>query len=259
MIQRIWSKWAKTKLLLRHSKLKEVVPETKLMNFDSLHKMLHTYPFVYIKPIAGTFGNGVMRVEKLRSGGYQYQSGLTVLTFRSYESLYASIMKHKKRPPYLVQRGIRLLQYHRRKFDIRVMVQKAPNGTWETTGFIGRVAHPHKIVTNYHSGGTPMPLATLLSSYMTSAQIGAFCEKLEDLGVQMAQCLQERYPHIKEIGADIAVDRSFTPWILEINTMPDIFIFKHLKDKAIVRKMYRYAVAYGRYRKTNRIKAGKKV
>lgn len=258
-IQRISNKWTKTKILLQHSKLREFVPETKLMKLDSLQSMLDTYGFVYIKPIAGTYGNGVMRVEKRRSGGYQYQSSFTVYPFRSYESMYASIMKKKKKPPYLVQRGIRLLKHNRRRFDIRVMVQKNPRGIWETTGVIGRLAHPRKIVTNYHSGGTPMSITTLLSSHMTPAQIEAYSEKLKELGVQIANCFQERYPQLKEIGADIAVDRSLTPWILEINTMPDLFLFNHLKDKSILRRMYRYAVAYGRYRKRNRIKAGKKV
>lgn len=104
-----------------------------------------------------------------------------------------------------------------------------------------------------------MSITTLLSSHMTPAQIEAYSEKLKELGVQIANCFQERYPQLKEIGADIAVDRSLTPWILEINTMPDLFLFNHLKDKSILRRMYRYAVAYGRYRKRNRIKAGKKV
>ncbi|MNP63561.1 hypothetical protein D3C76_1589710 [compost metagenome] len=73
-----------------------------------------------------------------------------------------------------------------------------------------------------------------------------FTGGLKRLGVSVAKQLDAAYPGIKEIGIDIAVDRSHKSWILEVNTCPDPYIFRILKDKDIFRKVIRYAKAYGR-------------
>jgi hypothetical protein len=65
--------------------------------------------------------------------------------------------KLTKSSPYVVQRGIHLLRQSGRSFDLRIMVQKNPKGEWETTGVIGRLGDPKKIVTNVCKGGTSLP------------------------------------------------------------------------------------------------------
>jgi hypothetical protein len=250
-IQRVGDKWAKTRLLLDHSGLKDLVPETKRMNSSTLRSMLDTYKHVYVKPIHGTFGIGVMRVMKT-ADGYQFQHGTNLYKYRSYEALYDAISRSVRRPSYLVQKGIDLLKYKKRKFDLRVMVQRNPNGAWESTGIIGRLGHPKKIVTNFHNGGTLMEPGTLLSPYLNMEQRTALLEKLKKIGVQVGNHFQTRYPQLKELGLDIALDQTFKPWILEVNTMPDPFIFRKLKDKSIFRKVYRYAAAYGRFKSRTR-------
>ena len=146
------NKWLKTKAIVRDAKVRGWVPDTRLMNLPSLRAMLRRYGMVYVKPVSGTYGRGVMRVEAGK-GAYAYQVEQTKRRFATIEALYRSIVRHKRKRPYLVQRGIRLLKYKGRRFDIRVMVQRNLKGRWETTGIIGRVAHPRKIVTNFHSGG----------------------------------------------------------------------------------------------------------
>jgi hypothetical protein len=60
---------------------------------------------------------------------------------------------------------------------------------------------------------------------------------LSDLNVfskQVAKAFQRRYPSIKELGIDIAVDKSLFPWIIEVNTRPVIKLFNGLKDKRML-------------------------
>ncbi|MBP1936177.1 YheC/YheD family protein [Paenibacillus sediminis] len=242
-------KWLKTKTLLKHKHIREYVPKTRRMSKEELLSMLEQFAMVYLKPTIGTQGKGVMRVEQLSASNntkFRYQSGIQTKSLRNYNSLYQTINKHKLKPSYLVQQGIELLTYKNRRFDVRVMVQKNPKKVWESTGIIGRLAHPKKIVTNYHSGGTPLPLETLLQPYLIADQITEYLKILNHLGVEIALSLEKKYPGINSIGVDIGIDKNFKPWILEVNTRPDVYIFKELKDKRTFRKIYRYAKQLGR-------------
>ncbi|MHA6481585.1 YheC/YheD family protein [Paenibacillus sp. strain BS8-2] len=245
-IQRVRSKWTKTKVLLRSSEMHEYIPQTKQFNRESLQSMLQSYGMVYVKPISGTYGNGVIRVERDReSGGYRYQIETKERSFPTMDALYHSLQAYASRKGYIVQKGIHLLKHKSRRFDLRVMVQKNLSNRWETSGIIGRLAHPHKIITNYHSGGTLMAIEQLMSSHLTSTEVGALKNKLRQVGVMTAKQLSTTYPGLKELGIDIAIDTKFHPWILEVNTKPHPYIFNKLADKSMHRKVTRYAAAYG--------------
>ncbi|MGO4276757.1 YheC/YheD family protein, partial [Paenibacillus sp. TAF58] len=43
------------------------------------------------------------------------------------------------------------------------------------------------------------------------------------------------------------------PWVLEVNTAPDPFIFNQLKDKKMFFKVLRYARANGRFLRVKRM------
>ncbi|MFF2092073.1 YheC/YheD family protein [Paenibacillus sp. NPDC058174] len=250
-IQRVTSKWAKTNALLKLEEMKEYIPETQHYSRESLFVMLEQYQMVYVKPNNGTYGKGVIRVEKLPppETGYKYQISTTIRTISTFDQLFWRLKRHTVKKRYIVQRGIHLLKHQERRFDIRVMVQKNLSRNWEVTGIIGRLSHPAKIVTNYHSGGTPMSFEKLMSTHKNGIEQQQYRERLNTLGLTIVRTLQQTYPRIKEIGIDIAIDTDFHPWILEVNTCPDPFIFRKLADKTIFRRIYRYAVGYGRYRR----------
>lgn len=251
-IQRVRSKWAKTNSLLKSSELTEHIPETKRWSKNSLHAMLDAYKMVYVKPDSGTFGSGVIRVEKRANENYSFQVGTRKREFHSFDAMAHKLQHTIKPQSYLIQRGIQLLRHANRRFDIRVMVQKNTKNHWESTGIIGRLSHPAKIVTNYHSGGTPMSMDQLMSGKLSASQLAAYHSRLKKLGESVAKQLQNQYPRLKEIGIDVAVDSSFKPWILEVNTLPDPFIFRKLKDKSVFRKIHRYCVSYGRFKRKRR-------
>ncbi|WP_042123055.1 YheC/YheD family protein [Paenibacillus sp. FSL R5-0345] len=271
-IQRVPSKWAKTKVILQNQSLSLYVPDTRKYDLSVLKEMLVLYTMVYIKPDRGSFGIGVMRAEqrtvilspsqrKSEKNAttdneeieqqetqllYILRYAKTAEVFFSPEELHEALQKRIQNRTYLIQKGIDLLRYQDRPFDLRVLAQKSPSGAWETTGMLGRVAAPQKIVTNYHNGGSIVSVNTLLKSHMNSSETLSTVNQLKSLGVQIAGQLETTYPGIKEIGLDIAMDQHMDMWLLEVNTLPSIVIFKLFPDKSIYRRIHRYAVAYGR-------------
>lgn len=249
----VLSKWRKTNALLRKPEMREFIPETRKLTYESLRELLDKYKMVYIKPDIGTYGNGVMRAEAVTDEEsneeiYIYQSGLDKQEFMSFDELYDAIQTRTKNRLYLVQKGINLTQYKNNRFDIRVMVQQTPNKKWETTGVIGRVGDPNKVVTNVHNGGKLQPVETLLTEYLSGKSKSQYIESLNNLGLQTARQLHSRFKGLKEIGLDVALDEQLRPWVLEVNTCPDPYIFSKLKDKRVFRKIRRYAKANGRIR-----------
>ncbi|WP_261300875.1 YheC/YheD family protein [Paenibacillus andongensis] len=246
----VGSKWVKTKVLLLNKELRKFVPETRIYNQTNLLAMLNKYKMVYVKPINGSFGQGVIRVEKNKS--YRFQSGKTLRSYRTFLGLFTALNKAKLTRSYLVQQGIHLLTHQKRIFDTRIMVQKSPKKTWEATGYIGRVAHPRKIVTNFHNSGKPLPLELLLAPYLKNQRKDDYIKSLRHLGYRIAKQYQKVYPGFKEIGVDIGIDKNLKPWVLEVNTAPDPFIFNQLKDKKMFFKVLHYSRVNGRFLRRKR-------
>ncbi|AIQ15283.1 MULTISPECIES: YheC/YheD family protein [unclassified Paenibacillus] len=274
-IQRVSSKWAKTKVILQNRLLAIFIPETRKYSLAALNELLGTYGTVYIKPDRGTYGNGVMRAEQrtvnLSPSGQQpvnrdygtgsseaaveqkimyiLRHGLEAEAFSTTEELHNALKPKIKGRSYLIQQGIDLLRHADRPFDLRVLTQKRPDGGWETTGMLGRVAAPQKIVTNYHNGGSVFTVNALFKEHMGPAEMASTLQSLKSLGVKIAMQLETAYPGLKEIGLDIALDQHHDVWLLEVNTLPSIIAFKLIHDKSIYRKIHRYAVAYGRLKR----------
>lgn len=231
------SKWSKTQLLLKHPRLRQYVPPTLLYSYENLRVMLNKYKMVYVKPVRGTGGSGVIRVTKVNEHKYGYHADMAPHYFSSYADLYKALAKRKLKREYIVQQGIPLLTFQKRIFDLRIMIQKNENNKWECSGYIGRIAHPRKIVTNFHSNGTPLPLEILLTGYLQGDKQKKYIRALTGLGYEVTKEFEKRNAGFKEIGLDIGLDAALKPWIIEVNTRPDAYIFNQLKDKKMFRRI----------------------
>lgn len=230
------SKLQKTRALLGNKYIAAHIPETKYFSMNTLSKMLNRHMMVYLKPVNGLKGIGIMRAEK-KGTGYELRQGTSKIVFKNVQSLYRSVLRKIGRKPYLVQKGIRTLLYQGRSFDFRIMVQKNENHAWEVSGIVGRVAPPKKIVTNRSQGGKCLPAERLLRSNMNKSKIKPYLNSLFHLSRSIGQQFQSEYPEARKLGVDIAVSGKLKPWVLEINTDPAITPFINLGNKRMYRRI----------------------
>lgn len=243
---RISDKWAKTNVMLRERGLRAYIPVTRKFSQSTLRSMLQQYQMVYVKPTYGSLGRGVMRVERESGGEYTYQLAGRRQSFGSFDALYRAVKKDTLGKSYLVQQGIHALQYEGRRYDLRVVVQKSPSGGWEPTGTVARIAYPGKIVTNGSQGGTILPAGQVLGASIGPLQRNKLLRSIDQIGIDTIKQLHRRYPKLKEIGLDVAIDRGLHPWILEVNTTPDHCPFAILPDQTMIRRIVDYGRRYGR-------------
>ncbi|WP_088833720.1 YheC/YheD family protein [Paenibacillus tyrfis] len=235
------TKWGKHSYLKTGARWKPYLPETQRASRAAVSSMLKRWGAVYLKPNNGTGGYGIMKITSTGNGRYTLKSGYATRTFHSFGSLYSAFSRHTARRSYLVQKAIPLLHYKKRPFDLRIMVQRNRQRGWDVTGMVGRLARPRKIVTNYHNGGTPMPVDMLISPHIRGKRRTGFIQELKTLGRGVSEYMSAKYPKFPAFGVDVAIDAKLKPWILEVNTRPDKSIFNALKNKTMYRRILSYA------------------
>ncbi|GAA4848678.1 hypothetical protein GCM10023310_28610 [Paenibacillus vulneris] len=235
-----WGKLGKYRFMKKYSSIRPYLPDTRLATKANIGTMLEKYGTVYLKPDEGASGYGIYKLTK-KGDQYILRSGTTTRYYHSLDAAYRPHHQWFTRYRYVAQQGIRLLQHNKRAFDLRIMVQKNKDKQFEVTGIIGRLAKQGKIVTNFHSGGTPLPVETLLSSHLTGDEQASFIQSMEQIGKEASVVLGHSYRSNKAFGVDIAIDSDMKPWILEVNTRPDTKIFRALKDKTMYRRIMQYA------------------
>lgn len=242
----IKSKWKKTQWLLKDSHIRPYVPKTMTFSKINLSSMLSSYSTVYFKPTNGSGGVNIVRITK-KDGGYQTQHNTVKKNYSTQEKLYTELKRFAGTKKFLLQKGIKLAKTNGKPFDIRVMVQKTNKGNWVSPGLFTKVGNPNKVATNYNQGGSVGYFhKTLAGAGYNDEAIRSMETRLKQLGVSVGHNFDRNYRGFRELGLDVALDNNRRPWILEVNTRPQFYPVKNLKDKTLYNRILSYAKQYGR-------------
>ncbi|GMK46540.1 YheC/YheD family protein [Paenibacillus glycanilyticus] len=246
----IYGKLKVCRYLLSHKSLKKLVPHTVSFSRKHMASMLAEHSSVYVKPDTGSLGVGIFKVKKAKSSGYtvkhivnkkQLSRRLTTTS-----AVYDHISKRSEKR-LIIQKGISLDRVDGRAYDIRVMVQRKPGGSWTVNGCIVKVGAPKKIVTNYYQGGKLYTMEKLgkkqgLSPKKTAKRIS----QLKSKSLKIAKHLSGKRKGMHELGIDFAYDKKQRLWVIEVNSNhPQFYPVKRLDPKAY-KKMKKFARSYGR-------------
>lgn len=208
-------------------KLKKYLPESYSMkSYSTLKKMCTAYPVVFLKPVRGSLGKGIIRISRQEDGSFHtFTTSLEGVKKSSYSSLtklYSSLSNKLNKNRYQIQQGLDLVRIQKRNVDFRALVHKNKKGKWSVTSVVARIAGGNHYVSNLARGGTLAKVKDVLamSSIPTSAKQSA-SERMEQAALHIAKGLEETIPsHFGELGIDLAVDTTGRIWLLEVNSKP---------------------------------------
>lgn len=203
------------------------LPESHLFRgYSTLKMMCGKHPIVFLKPVKGSLGKGIIRISRLEGGAYQSMIALVGGTkkqvYPSLTKLYSAISPKMKTTRYQIQQGLVLIESDRRPVDFRALVQKNRSGAWNITSIVARTAGSQHFVSNLARGGSLSTVKDAVSR--SSLPIGVksrVSAKLRKAALDIARGVDAQIPaHFGELGIDLAVDHHGRIWLLEVNSKP---------------------------------------
>lgn len=217
-------KWQVHDALCNDPDAKFMLPHTKTYETaKQLQEMLKKYPIVYIKPVNGSLGQGVMRLA-LRGKHYHMQyttlNGTITKSDVTFQEIVQQMTRRKRHGKYLIQQGLPLITSLGRSIDFRALLQKNGVGKWSITSIVGRIAGDTKIVSNLARGGTIASVQHVINQ-IDPGQPKPTVYELRQSALKVAHAFERQIDgHFAELGIDLAVDKNGKVWLLEINSKP---------------------------------------
>lgn len=261
--RRFFNKWSLFQWLNQSKLTKGCIPETKRLTTASvLAVLLKKHRLLYLKPVRGKAGVGIMTVkvqpEKHMPYRLQIQAekGSTTYHCTSLKRLWGRVLKQSTSlgEPYIAQQGITLAAVKNRPFDLRALVQKNGAGKWELTGIGARVAGDSSITTHVPRGGYIDDPEKLLASIFGTEKTERVLGKVRATALVLARQI-ERAAHSRlcEMSMDLGVDNDGHVWFFEANSKPMKFDEPHIRNKSLER-IFQYSQYL--YRKSQASKGG---
>ncbi|MVP00884.1 YheC/YheD family protein [Paenibacillus lutrae] len=247
-----FDKWTLFEWLDQSSTTRKYVPTTKqLHGKSSLEVMLNRFDCVYLKPIEGKAGKGIMRLEQIPVKNSQPVLKLTMQEkMNSHYEQFSDLSDAWNRidgltsgEEYIIQQGISLASYNKRPFDLRALLQKTAEGKWSVTGIGARVAGKRSITTHVPRGGSIDDPARLLAKSFGSLKAKRILRHSRKTALLLAHNLEKTSKQtLGEMSMDLGIDTNGRTWFFEANSKPMKFDEPHIRNKSLER-----IISYSQY------------
>jgi hypothetical protein len=222
---RFLSKWDVYDVLRTEDHLLPYTPFTMLYSQKNLEDMLKKYPIIFLKPIHGSQGKKIIRIEQLDQHinvQFSYfKNQQDTLTLHSIEDLFTSITPYLKQTMYLIQQGIEFIGHKQRLMDFRVLCHKNSQDIWSITSIVARLSAEKQFVSNIARGGETMRPLKALSLYFTPERSKQHYLFMKELAIEFATVISRNSEGITgELGIDIGIDYDGHLWFIEANSKP---------------------------------------
>lgn len=220
-----FNKWTLFSWLNNAKESKPFMPDTLQMNeVSDLAQLLQKHPVLYLKPVKGKAGMGIMRIDRMSSKGSNGQYRLSRLQDKkmvySYhngsEDIWQEWEHHSGGQDYIVQQGIALTRFKERAYDLRALVQKTARGEWSVSGIGARVAGKASITTHVPRGGSIDEPRKLLAYVFGAKEAKNILKRVRLAVITLATQIEKSSGNpLGEMSMDIGVDTSGHIWFLK--------------------------------------------
>ncbi|WP_234340266.1 YheC/YheD family endospore coat-associated protein [Gorillibacterium timonense] len=239
-----FNKWALFEWLNSDKETQRFIPATRrLSSPQELASFMQSHPMVYLKPIRGKAGKGIMRLET-NTPGRKYWCKLIIQNHKksivtnhlNFAKLWTRIKQEITDEDYIIQQGILLAESEGRPFDLRVLVQKSGTGKWFITGIGARVAGVKSITTHVPRGGhIDNPHNALISSF-GETRTPIILRKVNNAALTIARRIEKASGYkLGEMSLDLGVDRNGRIWFFEANSRPMKFDEPDIRETSLAR------------------------
>ncbi|MFD0672953.1 YheC/YheD family protein [Cohnella sp. GCM10027633] len=243
--RRFFNKWSLFQWLNQARATRPFIPDTRQLTRPAvLTGLLRKHRLLYLKPVRGKAGVGIMtvKVQPEKNMPYRLQiqeeKGSSTYHCTTLRRLWIKVLKQSALlgEPYIAQQGIVLASVKDRPFDLRALVQKNGQGRWELTGIGARVAGDSSITTHVPRGGYIEDPERLLTSIFGRERSVKVLSKVRETTLTLARQI-ERASHTRlcEMSMDLGIDDTGHVWFFEANSKPMKFDEPHIRNKSLER------------------------
>ncbi|GGD74215.1 YheC/YheD family endospore coat-associated protein [Paenibacillus nasutitermitis] len=238
-----FNKWSLFKWLRNSQSTKPFIPTTRrMLSQEGLGRMMLKHKYLYLKPISGKAGKGIMtilvRSEKSSPYRLRIQGDKKSITYHcsTLGNLWLKVRKECSGERYIAQQGIKLAAINDRSFDLRALIQKNQRGQWDISGIGARVAGSSSITTHVPRGGSIDDPERLLVSAFGPEEARKLMSKTRSTALLIARQIERGSGHrLVEMSMDLGVDQEGGIWFFEANSKPMKFDEPDIRKRSLDR------------------------
>ena len=240
---KFFNKWSLFKWLRQSRITKPYIPDTsRMLTVSGLGKMMLQHKFLYLKPVSGKAGKGIMTIHLLPDKTLPYRlkiqgnKGSITYNCGTIGKLWARIKKECSSEHYIAQQGIQLAAYNDRSFDLRALIQKNQRGQWDISGIGARIAGSRSITTHVPRGGSIEDPEKLLVSVFGPEEANKLLLKARSTALIIARQIEQGSKRdLAEMSMDLGIDPTGNVWFFEANAKPMKFDEPDIRQRSLER------------------------
>lgn len=212
--------------LLSLTPMRKYLPVTiKYTTYKSLLQMLRSFPVLFIKPIHGSEGRGILRLYRSTPNQYTLDqitmNGMERHSYKKVSEVVKYVSTKLKKKSYLIQQGINFVESSGMTVDFRVLLQKSRVASWKIVSLVARLGSPRTFVSNLAQGGKLESAGKLLKELRHHYPTLPNTAKLKAIALEIAAALDGQLDgNYGEYGIDLGVDTHGQIWLIEVNSKP---------------------------------------